>query len=191
MYTAWEEGVGEIIIRLRDEVICPVPQNCNDETPLTDPEIPKVINKGKSLFPEIAELPLVNIPAHLIPLHGEKEFRITFRYKTSTCVGLPVFDENTNGLDIIRVARMELDCNLRDLSVYDGESYTSVNGEGEHDSPVPINRPVRAYELDTALRPTRKILCSWIGGKVIETFPGECYPHAPVLKAVLHALSYA
>ena len=176
--TAWREGAEELCIVTPKHIVCPIPATDHFGFGL---ELTDVTRCTANLFPELRDKPIVDIATNFLALPGEKKVVINYAGKTRFAQGLVVLDPGTNGIDVLKAVAVPVDCSLDDLTVYDGE----VNGVGG-----PLDRQVNALELDEYLRPTGKILVSWVRGKrvPVET---KVNPMTPVLKAVYDALSTA
>lgn len=173
--TAWREGAEELCIVTPDSVICPIPETDHFGFGL---ELTEVTRGTANLFPELTNKPVTDVTTSFLPLSGERQVVITYAGKTRTTSGLVVFDPNANGIDLLKVVVVPVDCSLADLTVYDGE----LAGKN------PLNRRVNAYELDENFRPTGNIVASWLRGDRIESDTMSSNPMTPVLKSVYDAL---
>ncbi|MCK5332297.1 hypothetical protein KAJ41_00340 [Candidatus Parcubacteria bacterium] len=166
------EGLEELVFMISGKgIVLPVFKNIMSEI-----NIQAIIKDGASLRPETAELPLVECPASIIDLPGQKITEVYWKGELrSRFSSIVMIDEGVNGIDCLGAVKIKVPIDSwEELSVFDGEV---VGGRNL------LNRDVFAYDLKG------NIILGWESGEIFRPTKGTNFPQTPVLKAIMKELT--
>lgn len=171
------EAFEELIIKVPDGIICPF----FEENILNEKiDIESIVRIGMELREETKNLKLIKTPVSILGgLPGEREIEVSWRGETNVCRGLWIEDKGVHGLDVVQVITINLDYELKDLQIFDGEIIGKKNM---------LKRDICGYGLDENLVPTGEIIAVWKSGEYFMPATDMKFPQTPVLKFVLKQL---
>lgn len=168
--TAVREGMEEIIIKDKDNIIYP---KFDKDLFGMSYDIRYIAEQNRSLYKILSSCGLRAALAKFIDFGAYgKELTVRFRDQEEKISNVLVnVDKGCGGIDVITTMEINVESRLDELVLLDGEE-----SQGR-----PFDRIINAWELEGNI-PTGRIIASWKSGQRIETQkPGPMVPHTKQL----------